>query len=294
MSDSAERVAKSTRTTLLGLAVNMVLAVTKLTAGLVGHSYALVADAIESFADLASSIIVWHGVRVAGRPADADHPYGHGRAETVATAAVAVMLILAAITIALESVHSMRSTSGVPASFTLVVLLGVVLVKEGLFRFVSQVGREIESSAVGADAWHHRSDAITSAAAALGITVALVGGRRFESADEWAAIFAACIIALNGVRLLRPALTELMETEPAGDISGQARAIALRVPGVRGVEKCFARQLGYEFRIDMHLEVDGTTTVTAAHEIAHVVKDAIRGALPRVIDVAIHIEPARR
>lgn len=277
----------------MGLTTNALLACVKFVTGVVGHSYALIADAIESLADVASSIIVWRGVVIAGRPADADHPYGHGRAETLAAAAVSVMLIGAAVLIFVQALREIFTTHHGPQPYTLLVLLGVVLVKEGLFRVVGGVGAQLESAAVTADAWHHRSDAITSAAAALGISIALIGGERFVIADEIAAMFASVIIAWNGWRLLRPAIGELMDAVPAGDVVGRATAIARSVDGVRRIEKCLARKMGYGYLLDMHMEVEGAMTVDDAHLLSHRVKDAVRAAIPRVVDVTIHIEPFR-
>jgi cation diffusion facilitator family transporter len=285
------RIQRTARTTAIGLCANVVLAVAKLLAGIFGGSYALIADGIESIADGASSIIVWRGVVIAEKPPDKDHPYGHGKAEAVATAAVSAMLVGAAILILVQSVKGIRVPRHAPAPYTLVVLLAVILIKEGLFRFVGRVGQEIESTAVQADAWHHRSDAITSAAAALGISVALVGGEAYRAADDWAAMFAAVIIAFNGFRLLRPALDELMDAAPSENVAGSARAIALRIDGVKGVEKCFARKMGHEYWLDMHIEVDGQLPVAVAHQLSHTVKDAIRAQLPRVLDATIHVEP---
>jgi cation diffusion facilitator family transporter len=273
------------------MVANSILACIKFVAGILGNSYALIADAVESFADIAGSIIVWRGVVVAERPADADHPYGHGKAETLAAAAVSVMLIGAAVLIFLQSVKEIIAPHHAPKPFTLLVLLGVVLIKEGLYRIVARVGAEQESAAVKVDAWHHRSDAITSAAAALGISIALVGGENYKSADDWAAIFASGIIAWNGFRLLKPAADELMDAAPKEDVAGEARDVALRVGGVMGVEKCLARKMGYGYLLEMHVEVDGRLAVADAHRLAHEVKDAIRAALPRVMDVTIHIEP---
>jgi cation diffusion facilitator family transporter len=285
------RLQRSVRATVVGLSVNVALAVVKLVAGIFGRSYALIADAIESMADAISSIIVWRGVVIAEKPADREHPYGHGKAETIATAAVSVMLLGAALMILVRSVREILAPHHAPAPYTLFVLLGVVLIKEGLFRFVGRIGEEVESGAVKADAWHHRSDAITSAAAALGISIALVGGDAYKSADDWAAIFAAVIIGFNGFRLLRPALDELMDAAPKEDIVDMARMVAQQVPGVNGVEKCFARKMGREYWLEMHIEVDGGLTVAVAHELSHTVKDAIRAKLPRVLNVTIHIEP---
>ena len=288
------RLQRSVRATVVGLSVNVALAGVKLLAGIFGRSYALIADAIESMADAVSSIIVWRGVVIAEKPADREHPYGHGKAETIATAAVSIMLLGAALMIFVQSVQEILAPHHAPAPYTLVVLLGVVLIKEGLFRFVGRIGEEVESGAVKADAWHHRSDAITSAAAALGISIALVGGDAYKSADDWAAIFAAVIIGFNGFRLLRPALDELMDAAPTENIVDMARTVAQRVNGVKGVEKCFARKMGRDYWLDMHVEVDGELTVAVAHELSHTVKDAIRAKLPRVLDVTIHIEPHTR
>jgi cation diffusion facilitator family transporter len=285
------RLQRSVRATIIGLSVNVVLAVVKLLAGIFGRSYALIADAIESMADAVSSIIVWRAVVIAEKPADREHPYGHGKAETIATAAISVMLLGAALLIFTRSVKEIQAPHHEPAPYTLFVLLGVVLIKEGLFRFVGRIAEEVQSGAVKADAWHHRSDAITSAAAALGISVALVGGDAYRSADDWAAMFAAVIIGFNGLRLLRPALDELMDAAPKENVVDRARAVAQQVNGVKGVEKCFARKMGREYWLDMHVEVDGGLTVAVAHELSHTVKDAIRAKLPRVLDVTIHIEP---
>ena len=287
----SDRLQRSVRAAVSGLATNVVLATIKLLAGIFGNSYALIADAIESMADTASSIIVWRAVVIADRPADKEHPYGHGKAEAVATAVVSIMLLGAALLIFAQSVKEILTPHHAPAAFTLYVLLGVVLVKETLFRFVGRVGDEIQSSAVRADAWHHRSDAITSAAAALGISIALIGREKYRAADDWAAIFAAFIIGFNGFRIFRPALDELMDAAPREDIAEVARMVALQVKGVKGVEKCLARKTGHEFLLEMHVEVDGELSVAVAHELAHAVKDAIRAKLPRVLDVTIHIEP---
>ena len=288
-----DRVHRSIRAAALGLVTNGVLAFVKLAAGILGHSYALIADAVESFADILSSFIVWRGVVVAAQPADEKHPYGHGRAETLAAMIVSFMLVTAALLILVQAGREVMAPHHAPKPFTLVVLLGVVLIKETLHRFVRRVGNEVESAAVKADAWHHRSDAITSAAAALGIGVSLIGGEHYRAADDVAAIFAACIIGWNGYRLLRPAVGELMDEVPDTGVLDQARAIALTVTGVCGVEKCLARKMGYGYLLDMHVEVDSNLTVRAAHQLAHEVKDTIRTRLPRVNDVTIHIEPKR-
>jgi len=285
------RLQRSLRATFLGLATNAVLSGTKLAAGIIGHSHALVADAVESFADVFSSLIVWRGVTVAAEPADEDHPYGHGKAEPLAAAIVSGMLLLAAGWIAVKAFSEITRPHPAPAPFTLVVLLVVVVVKEILFRFVRREASAVDNAAVHTDAWHHRSDAITSFAAGIGISVSLLGGPGYEAADDWAAIAAACVIAWNGWRLLRPAFNELMDTAPDRKIRDEIRRLAETTPGVARVEKCFVRKMGYQFYVDMHVEVDPQMTVLQSHEIAHAVKDKIRDAKPVVSDVLVHIEP---
>jgi len=285
------RLQRGLRATFAGMAVNVVLSGTKLTAGIVGHSHALVADAVESFADIFSSLIVWRGLIVAAAPADEDHPYGHGKAEPIASAIVAAMLLGAALWIVLTAFGEIMEPHLSPRPFTLIVLVVVVVVKEMLFRFVSREGKALDSSAVRTDAWHHRSDAITSVAAGVGISVALIGGKGFEAADDVAAIAAAGVIAWNGWHLLRPALNELMDTAPGPEVINQIRQIATATPGVDSVEKCFVRKVGYQYFVDMHVEVDPQMTVLHSHKIAHDVKDKIRDAIPAVSDVLVHIEP---
>jgi cation diffusion facilitator family transporter len=285
------RLQRSLRATFTGMVVNFLLAGSKLAAGLFGHSHALVADAVESFADIFSSLIVWRGLVVAAAPPDKKHPYGHGKAEPIAAALVSAMLLLAAGWIAVRSVTEISQPHHAPAPFTLAVLVAVIVIKEGLFRFVLHTASEVDSSAVRSDAWHHRSDAITSAAAFVGITVALLGGPGYEAADDWAALAAAFVIAFNGWLLLRPALSELMDEAPDEGVIERIRQHAASTSGVERVEKCFVRKAGHLFFVEMHVEVDPQMTVLRSHEIAHDVKDKIRGAMPAVSDVLVHIEP---
>ncbi len=287
------RLNRSLRATFAGLAVNTVLTAAKFTAGILGHSHALVADAVESLADIFSSLVVWRGLVVANEPADEDHPYGHGKAEPLAAAAVSTLLLLAAGWIVVKAIRDLSEPHPPPSPYTLLVLGAVIAIKEVLFRFVQHESTEVQSLVVRADAWHHRSDAITSLAAAIGITVAIVGGKRYESADEIAAIVAAAVIAWNGWRMLRPALDELMDAAPSREIVDRIRKFAQTVHGVAGVEKCVARKMGYNYYVDMHVEVDPDMTVRQSHEIAHDVKDKIRSRFPAVRDVLIHIEPAK-
>jgi cation diffusion facilitator family transporter len=288
---SADRLERSLRATFIGLVVNVFLSVTKLVAGVAGHSHALVADACESLTDIFSSIIVWRGVVVAAEPADEDHPYGHGKAEPLAAAVVSGILLFVAGWITIEAIHHIGEPRTVPKIFTLLVLFGVIVIKEILFRFVSREASSMENAAVRADAWHHRSDAISSVAAAIGIGTALIGGENFAWADDAAAIAAAGVIAWNGWRLLRPTLGDLMDTAPDREIENEIRRLAETIPDVARVEKCFVRKMGCQLYVDMHVQVDPQMTVLHSHEIAHAVKDKIRGQMSNVSDVLVHIEP---
>jgi cation diffusion facilitator family transporter len=287
------RLLRSLRATFFGLAANVALTVAKFLAGIFGHSQALIADAVESLADIFSSIIVWRGLVVAETPPDEDHPYGHGKAEPLAAAIVSAMLLCAAAWIAFNALHDLNSLRVAPSPWTLIVLIVVIAVKETLFRFVLRESETVSSSAVETDAWHHRSDAITSAAAFLGISISLIGGKGYEAADNWAAVAAAAVIAWNGWRLLRPAFNELMDRSPDRELIEKIRVAAATIPGVDGVEKCFVRKMGYQFFVDMHVEVDPQMTVENSHRIGHEVKNKVRAQIPSVRDVLIHIEPRK-
>lgn len=295
MTTSSDRV-RSQRLALWGLLANIALALVKLVAGLVGHSYALVADAIESLADIGGSVVIWGGLHVSSRPASIKHPYGYGKAEALAALAVALMILGAGVGIAVEAVREILTPHHSPAWWTLVVLVGVVGVKWALFRVTSRAAADTRSAAVHADAWHHASDAITSGAAFVGIGIAVVGRHmtgtdRFAPADDWAALLAAGLIVYNAVTLMIPPIRELLDVSE-GEVTERARAAAERVAGVVRVQKAFARKSGMRYWIDMHVWVDGTLSVRDAHALAHQVKDAVRGEVPRVEDVLIHVEPA--
>ena len=282
------------KASLLSVVVNPLLALGKIAAGIFGNSYALVADGIESCADVFSALVVWKALRVAAKPADAEHPYGHGKAESLAGVVVAGGLLAAAALIAAQSIREIITPHHAPAPFTLIVLVAVVVIKELLFRYVRRAGDELGSTALRGDAWHHRSDAFTSAAAFVGIAIALLGGPGYESADDWAALVACAFIAYNGVRLLHPALNEIMDAAVSRDIEDRVRAIASAVAGVQAIEKCRVRKSGIRLLMDIHVIVDGDLSVRDGHTIAHRVKDALlTGELP-VLDVVVHIEPDAR
>jgi cation diffusion facilitator family transporter len=291
---AVSRLKRSLHATLLGMVVNVFLAAGKLAAGILGHSHALLADAVESLADIFSALVVWRGLVVASEPADEEHPYGHGKAEAISAAMVSTMLLLAAIGIAVTSVQAIFSQHQQgPKAFTLAVLVAVIVIKEGLFRYVAHEADSVESTAVKADAWHHRSDAITSLAAAIGISIALIGGKAYASADAIAAIVAAIIIAFNGWLMLKPALSELMDASPNHEVVEAIRKAAAGIPGVERVEKCLARKSGNRYWVDMHVEVKPEMTVKEGHWIAHQVKDKVTEKFPAVKDVLVHVEPAK-
>ena len=279
------------RTTILGIGVSVVLIFVKGIAGYLGHSYALIADATESGADILSSGLLWLGLRIALKEPDEEHPYGHGKAEPLAAIAVALFLVAAAIWIGYHSISFIDTPHDLPKGFTLWILLIVIAIKETLFRYVFNIGKKINSQAVKADAHHHRSDAITSIAAFIGISIALIGGKGYESADDWAALIASCLILYNAFNIIRPALSEIMDAAPSNEIVQQVRELASSVPLVRDVEKCYVRKMGFDYYVDIHIEIDGHLTVTDGHDIAHHVKETILKSNLRVIDVLIHVEP---
>lgn len=280
-----------TRTTIIGIIANALLAGIKFLAGILGNSYALVADAVESSTDVFSSLIVWSGLRIARVPPDEDHPYGHGKAEPLAATVVAFALIVAALGIAINSIREIKIPHHAPASFTLVVLVLVVIVKETLYRYVFRKAQLLQSTVIKTDAWHHRSDALTSLAAFIGISIALIGGAGYESADDWAALFASAVISFNAVRLMRPALLEVMDTAPSGEVVRQILESAKQVEGVVGLDKCLVRKMGFDYYVDLHVIVKAELTVKEAHKIGHDVKDRLRSQHPHIKDVLVHIEP---
>lgn len=290
--NSFEAANKGVRTTIIGIITSIVLAAIKAVAGILGNSYALIADAIESASDVFTSIIVLAGLRIAQLPPDQKHPYGHGKAEPFAGIVVAIALFVAAIIIITQSIHEIITPHHAPAPFTLVVLVLVVLTKEFLFRYIIKVGTEVNSVAVKNDAWHHRSDAFTSGAAFIGISIALIGGEGYEQADDFAALFASGVIIFNAYRLLRPALDEIMDAAPSKEINRKIIFATNSVSGVIATDKCYVRKMGLDYYIDIHIIVDGNLTVHDGHEIAHNVKDYLMKTFPQISNVLVHVEPA--
>ena len=289
--DLQERAGRGIRSAQAGLFINAALALIKLLAGIVGHSYALVADALESTLDIFSSLIVWGGLRISSRSADEAFPFGYGKAESLATVVVGFLLLGGAVGIAVEAVREILTPHHAPAPFTLAVVLAVVFIKEILFRRVFAVGREVESAAVQADAWHHRSDAITSGAAAVGIAIALIGGPGWEEADDWAALLAAAVIFGNGLRILRPAVADLMDRTPDRETIERIHGAAMAVPEVRAVETLKVRRSGLGLYVDIHVEADPEMPLREAHIMSGKVKTSIRRTVPTVLGVLVHMEP---
>ena len=270
---------------------NALLAIIKGVTGIFGNSYALIADAIESTTDVFSSLLVLLGLKYSSRPPDENHPYGHGRAEPLVTFAVVGFLVVSATVIAYESINHIRTPHKVPESYTLIVLGLIVVIKEIFYRFISRKSDETKSTSLKADAWHHRSDAITSLMAFIGISIAVFMGKGYETADDWAALLASGFILYNAYLILRPALGEMMDEHVYEDMVEDIRKLSIKEPGVLETEKCFVRKTGMTFHVDLHVVVDGELTVKKGHEIAHNLKKRLLDEFPEIADILIHVEP---
>lgn len=279
------------KTTYFSIAASFLLAMVKGMAGYFGNSYALIADAIESTTDIFSSLFVLLGLKYAKRPADKNHPYGHGKIEPLITFIVVAFLVASAIIIASESVHNILTPQEAPESWTLYVLAVIILWKEISFRIVIKKSIETNSSSLRADAWHHRSDAITSVAAFIGISIAVYFGEGYEAADDWAALFAAGFILYNSYKIFRPALGEVMDEHVYDDLIDEIRKESLHVDGILGTEKCLVRKAGMQYHLELHAIVDGNISVTDGHSLAHKLKDFLKKEMPNLGQILIHIEP---
>jgi cation diffusion facilitator family transporter len=279
------------RTTYFSIIGNTSLALIKGLAGFFGNSYALIADAIESTTDIFSSLLVLFGLKYAKRPADKNHPYGHGKIEPLITFLVVAFLVTSATIIAYESIQNIQTPHKVPKSWTLIVLGAIIIWKEVSFRIVIKKSKETNSTSLKADAWHHRSDAITSIMAFIGISIALIFGKGYETADDWAALLASAFILYNSYLIFRPALGEIMDEHLYDDLLEEIREESLKVKGVVGTEKCFIRKAGMKYHVDLHAIVNGEISVKDGHDIAHYLKDHLRNEIPNLGHVLIHIEP---
>ena len=288
-----DRFVRSVNSMLIGLFSNVLLAAVKIIAGILGNSNALIADGIESTMDIFSSVVVLGGIKISSLPADENHPYGHGRAESLAAIIASMALLMAGIGIAVKSVFEiLRPHHTPPAAYTLIILIGVIAVKETLFRFLISVGNSVNSLSIKTAALDQRSDIFTSVAAFIGISFAIIGGHGYESADDWAALAASGIIAFNGINMLKHALKEIMDYAPDPETEEAIRQIAKQIPGVTAIEKCRVRKSGLNLFVDIHVEVNGHMQVHDAHAIAHQVKDALTASALGIADVLVHIEPA--
>ena len=292
-SKPTSRIDRSLSCMLIGLCSNVILAAVKITAGILGNSYALIADGIESTMDTLSSVVVIGGIKISSLPADEEHPYGHGKAESLAAMIASMALVIVGIGIAVKSVIEILKPQRAPEAFTLFVLVGVILVKETLFRFIYTIGISVNSLSIKTAAWDHRADVLTSIAAFIGISIAIIGGRGYECADKWAALVASGIIIFNGSNLLRHATQEIMDHAPLPETEEAIRHIAGQVAGVAAIEKCRVRKSGLNLLVDIHVEVNGAMQVHKAHLIGHKVKDALITSSLGIADVLVHIEPAK-
>jgi cation diffusion facilitator family transporter len=288
----ADRAHAGARVVVKGMALNALLGLTKIGGGLAGHAYALVADGAESMCDIGISLVMWVGFQWAARPPDKNHPYGHGKAESAAGLLTAVVVLATSAGIAWHAVGEIRNPLRAPRWWTLVILAGVVAAKVVFSRRLNKVGRDTDSTALWAEAWHHLSDAITSGAAFVGISIAVVGGGAYAAADGWAALAASGVIAFNGLRIFRGSLNEVMDIAVPAEMENDVRALALAVPGVASLDKCRIRKSGLSYLVEIEVLVAGDLTVRRGHEIAHLVKDALLASPLRVSDVTVHIEPS--
>lgn len=279
------------RTVIFSMLGNIALVAIKFVAGIFGNSYALIADGIESVVDVFTSILVLFGIKYSARPADKNHPYGHGKAEPLITFLVVGFLIISAATIAWQAIQNIQTPHKLPEIWTLWVLAGIILWKEISFQVVIRRSKKLKSTSLKGEAWHHRSDAITSVAAFVGITIALIGGEGYEAADDYAALLAVGFILYNCYLIFRPALGEVMDENNHEELTREIRKVALTVPGVEGTEKCFIRKAGMIYHVDLHAKVKGDLSVTRGHHIAHELKDTLRQEIPELGHVLIHIEP---
>jgi cation diffusion facilitator family transporter len=282
---------KAIKATYFSIIGNTILALLKGFAGFFGNSYALVADAIESTTDIFASLLVLFGIKYASKPADENHPYGHGRAEPLITFLVVGFLITSATIIGYESIMNIQTPHELPKPWTLFVLGAIILWKEYSFRLVMKRSKETNSSSLKADAWHHRSDALTSVAAFAGISIALFFGKGYESADDWAALFASLFILYNSYLIFRPALGEIMDEHLYDDLVEEIRQVSHQVEGIIDTEKCFIRKAGMKYHVDLHARVNGDISVKEGHDLSHKLKDTLREEIPELGHVLIHIEP---
>lgn len=294
--DLQSRAAAGRSVVLAGVLLNILLSAGKIAGGIFGRSNALIADGVESLMDLISSLFIWVALKYAAKPPDDDHPYGHGKAESLASLLGALVLASAGAMIAHNSIVQLIAVAHGyaphrPAPFTLVILIGVILLKETLYQVMVRRARRIGSNALLADAWHHRSDAVTSVAAFIGISISLIGGQAYAGADDWAALFACVVIFYSAYNTLKLSLGEMMDARVSADTEMTILNEACAVPGVLSAEKCRVRKSGLSYLADIHIRVNGNISVHQGHAISHEVKDRLMANTIPLEDVTVHIEP---
>ncbi len=280
------------RVALAGMIVSGALAAIKITAGLMGHSTAVVADGLESGGDVFASGIVLLGLTLAAKPADPEHPYGHGRVETLTGLFVGFLLGFTGIGISANALLHIRIQDPLPNSYVIWPLIGSAVVKSMLSGTKFYFGKKIRSAALVADSYNDGVDIVSALAALVAVSLTLLSPHTFAHADHWGAFAVGLIVVFTGIRVARDTSLQLIDTMPDRQTIAKIRAAAQTVPGVQGVEKCFARKTGLQYHVDLHLEVDPEITVRRSHEIATQVRIVIKETLPWVADVLVHVEPA--
>lgn len=281
----------ATRAAWIGLIINLSLGAVKLVGGIIGQSFALMTDAVNSLADSFATIVVLVALRVAQRPANATFPYGHSRAEGIAASNVALIIALTALMVGWEAIHRLTQEHDVPPVWTLWIAGSNIIIKEVLYRYKTRVGRRTGSAAIIANAWDHRADALCAMAVLIGLMVVRWGGPNYLWADEVAALIVVAAILWSSVELFRRSASELMDAQADQGFVDQIRRTANDVPKVCGVEKLWVRKSGLEYFVDIHLEVAPDLTVAAGHDIGHAAKSRLLSTFPAIRDVTVHLEP---
>ena len=280
-----------TRAALIGLGINLTLGVAKLVGGIFGNSFALIADAVNSLGDVVSTVVVLLALRIAQQPPDKEHPYGHTRAEGIAASNVAIIIIVSALLVGWEALQRLTLQHAIPPVWTLWIAGINVAIKEALYHYKVRIGRRTGSTSLIANAWDHRSDALSALAVLIGLAVIRWGGPQYIYADEVASLVVVAMIILSGIHLFRSSASDLMDMQAEPELVEQIRADALTVPGVMDVETLWVRKSGLEHFADIHIEVDPQMTVADGHEIGHTDKDHLLQHFPSVRDVLVHLEP---
>jgi cation diffusion facilitator family transporter len=282
------------RIALIGMLVSGALAVLKIVTGHMAYSTSVLADGFESAADVLASGTILLALTLAAKPADSNHPYGHGRIETLAGLLLGFVLFCAGMAISFHSISAVGDVKRPPASYAVWPLLISIGAKLFMMRYKHSTARRILSAALMADAINDGIDALSGVAALIAVSLTLFDPVRFLRADHYGAFIVGFIVMFTGVRVVRETGMQLMDTMPDPTLMRLIREVASTVPGVDGVEKCYARKTGLKYHVDLHLEVDPDMTVRDSHDIAQRVRERIREELSWVADVLVHVEPAPR